>query len=213
MAQRPKDHVRDAILAAASSLFAQVGFEETTIAAIATAAGTSVGNVYKYFDGKDALFSAVIPATFVHEIRALTRARVSALEGVKDLRTLSPSSRYHVLAGELLDRCLANRERVVILLGRSRGTPFASFPEDFARRLVAWALAYVRKTYPEVRPSRGMRFALRRIYLSYLAAIAEAFATFRVEEQIREAVSHLTAHHQGGLKNLFETAAQGRQAR
>lgn len=213
MAQRPKEHVHEGIVRAASALFAEVGFEDTTIAAVAARAGTSVGNVYKYFEGKDALFAAVIPPAFVLEIRALTRARIEALEAVRDLRTLAPTSRYHVLAGELLDTCLANRERVVILLGRSRGTPFASFPEDFARRLAAWALAYIRKAWPEVRPSRGMRFALRRIYLNYLGALAEAFATFRTEEQIRDAVSHLTAHHQGGLKHLFETAAQGRQAR
>lgn len=213
MAQRPKEHVRERIVRAAASLFADAGFEATTMASVAARAKTSVGNVYKYFDGKDALFAAVLPATFASEIRAMTRARVEALGDVRDLRTLAPSSRYHVLAGELLDRCLANRERVVILLGRAHGTPFEAFAADFAERLVAWALAYARRAWPEARASRGMRFALRRIYLGYLAAVAEAFAAFRDEERIRDAVSHLTAHHQGGLKNLFEVASQRRVAR
>jgi AcrR family transcriptional regulator len=213
MAQRPKEHVREGIVRAAAGLFAEIGFPQATMAAVAARAGTSVGNVYKYFDGKDALLEAVLPSAFVDELHDLTRQRVEALGDVRDLRTLPPSSRYHVLAGELLDTALANRERVVILLGRAEGTPFASFASDFTDRLVTWALAYARKAYPSVRPSRGMRFALRRIYLGYFAAIADAFTVFHTEEAIRDAVSHLTAHHQGGLKNLFEVAASGKQAR
>ena len=40
---------REAILAAARTLFAQKGYEETTIADIAREAGIAVGTVYLYF--------------------------------------------------------------------------------------------------------------------------------------------------------------------
>ncbi len=53
--QLTRDHTRDkrqAILAGARELFASQGYEETTIAAIARAAGVAVGTVYLYFQGK-----------------------------------------------------------------------------------------------------------------------------------------------------------------
>jgi AcrR family transcriptional regulator len=55
MAALAKDDVRDkrqAILTAARELFASQGYEETTIAEIARAAGVAVGTVYLYFQNK-----------------------------------------------------------------------------------------------------------------------------------------------------------------
>jgi AcrR family transcriptional regulator len=207
MAQRQKEHVRAQIVAAATALFAEVGFEATTMAQVAERAGSSVGNVYKYFASKDALLAAVLPESFATELRRATRRRVKALGTARDVRLLPADARYHVLAEELLAHCIAHRERVVILLARAAGTPFASFADDFAKSLVGWALEYARHAWPTVRPGPGMRFALSRIYASYLQQVADALVVFRDPEAIRDAVAHLTAHHQGGLKNLFETAA------
>ncbi len=50
---RPK---RDAILDAARTLFAKQGYEETTIADIAGAAGVAVGTVYLYFRNKHEVY-------------------------------------------------------------------------------------------------------------------------------------------------------------
>lgn len=205
--QRPKEHVRAQFVAAASELFAEAGFATTTMGAVAERAGSSIGNLYKYFPSKEALFDAVVPASFVAEVRRLTRARIEALGTIRDIRLVPADARYHVLAGDLLDLCLAHREAIVILLVRAEGTPFAAFAEDFTKRLVGWALDYVEGAWPTVRAGPEMRFALRRIYRNYLAGLADAFITFRDEAQTREAVAHLTAHHQGGLKNLFESAA------
>ena len=52
MAQTKKDGVRDAILAAAFARFSEKGYSETTIPAIAAAAGISTANVYRYFPSK-----------------------------------------------------------------------------------------------------------------------------------------------------------------
>lgn len=209
MAQRPKEHVRAAIVAAAASLFAEQGYAATSVAAIAERAGTSTGNVYKYFRGKDEVLAAVVPADFAATVRRMTRRRIEALGAVRDVRLLAPDAKYHVLAGELLDLCIAHRERVVILLGRAEGTPFEGFAQDFAAKLVRWALAYARRAWPELTQSAPLRYALARIYDGFLRSIADAFVRFRDEAAIREAVRHLTAHHQGGLKHLFLTAAGG----
>lgn len=206
MAQRPKEHVRAGIVSAAAALFAEIGYEQTTMAAVAERAHSSIGNVYRYFPSKEDLFAAVLPREFTVDLQRMTRRRIKALGTVRDLRLLARDARYHVLSGELLDHCLAHPERIVILLGKARGTPYAAFAPEFTANLVQWALAYAHNAWPGIRLSAGLRFALEQIYANHFAALAQAFSTFRNPEQIRDAVSHLTAHHQGGLKHLFETA-------
>ena len=58
MPQRPKPEVREAILTSAAETFASVGFERATLGDIVERAGTSIGNLYKYFANKDELFAA-----------------------------------------------------------------------------------------------------------------------------------------------------------
>jgi AcrR family transcriptional regulator len=207
VAQRQKAEVRESFVMAAASLFAEVGYETATMAAIAERASSSIGNLYKYFAGKEDIFAAVLPAEFAEHVRRLTEARIDALGGVRDIHALPPNARYHVLAGDLLDVCLAHRERVIILLDRAEGTPFAGFAVDFRDKLVAWALRYARKAWPSLRPTASLRFALETIYEHFLRGLARAFAAFRDERSIRAAVAHLTTHHQGGLKHLFEIAS------
>jgi AcrR family transcriptional regulator len=50
----------DAILNAASELFAEVGYEASTIIEIAARADTSVGSMYQFFANKEAILHAII---------------------------------------------------------------------------------------------------------------------------------------------------------
>jgi AcrR family transcriptional regulator len=62
MVQRKKEGIRDAILEAAFRLFSEQGYSETSIPAIARAAGISTANVYVYFNSKiDILFTLYAP--------------------------------------------------------------------------------------------------------------------------------------------------------
>ena len=204
--------MRARIVGAAAHLFAEVGYEATTMAAVAERGETSIGNVYKYFQNKEALLDAVLPEEFAKDLQQRTRERVRALGTARDVRELPSSSRYHVLAGDLLEHCIAHRERIAILFARSRGTPFEAFGRDFTKALVGWALDYARDAYPGFRASGPLRFTLDRVYASFLASLGAAFTTFEKDADIREAVFDLTAHHQGGLKRLFEAVHEGRES-
>lgn len=208
MVQVPKAHVREALLAAAAQTFAELGFEATTMADVAERAQSSVGNLYKYFGGKQQLFDAAVPAELVHELTRRTRARIRALGAAKDVRELKSDADYHALAGELLDFCLANRAAVVVVLARAEGTAFASFTGEFVGKLSAWALEYARGPYPALRPTPAFLFVLNRAYRSFIAAVAEALQTFPDDAEARAVIALLTAHHQGGLKHLFETQGE-----
>ncbi|MBI4956111.1 MAG: TetR/AcrR family transcriptional regulator [Myxococcales bacterium] len=208
MAQVPKEHVRRRIVGAAARLFAARGYAATTVASVAARAGTSTGNVYKYFAGKGALFDAVLPPAFARDVKRMTHARILALGSARDVRELPRDARYHVVAGELLELCLAHRERVVILLARAEGTRFARFAENFARALVTWALGYARRAWPAVTHSSALRFALASVYRGYLRSLAAALVSLPSGPRARAAVELLTTHHQGGLAHLFASVAR-----
>ncbi len=57
--QRQKNERRDAILSAARKVFAQRGYDGTTMADIAREAGVAAGTVYLYFASKTDLFAAL----------------------------------------------------------------------------------------------------------------------------------------------------------
>ncbi|RZI94572.1 MAG: TetR/AcrR family transcriptional regulator [Microbacterium sp.] len=60
--RRPQDREekRAEIVAAATALFAETGFDETSMAKVATAAGVTTNTIYWYFTDKDALLVAVL---------------------------------------------------------------------------------------------------------------------------------------------------------
>ncbi|MCK8060007.1 MULTISPECIES: TetR/AcrR family transcriptional regulator [unclassified Fusibacter] len=60
MAQVLKDEIRLNILDAAREVFVVEGFESSSMRQIAKGAGVTVGNLYRYFDNKEAMYDAII---------------------------------------------------------------------------------------------------------------------------------------------------------
>ncbi|WP_163552057.1 TetR/AcrR family transcriptional regulator [Candidatus Frankia alpina] len=66
----PREH----LLGVATRLFAERGYEGTSIDAVLTATGVSRGSLYHHFKGKDALFDAVLEAVELDVGRRLVAA-------------------------------------------------------------------------------------------------------------------------------------------
>ena len=85
--QRMRDDSRARILRAALRLFARHGYDRTSIAMIASAAGISQGLLYNYFAGKKALLRAIFEASMrdVEESFALAEAAPSPAQRIEQL--------------------------------------------------------------------------------------------------------------------------------
>ncbi len=79
MAQVKKTEVRDGILAAAATLFAELGYARATVSQIAKAAGTAPSNVYVYFKSKLEIVFAIYDPWLKEHLDAL-EAEVMALD-------------------------------------------------------------------------------------------------------------------------------------
>lgn len=203
MPQRPKMQVREAILQAAAEVFAQVGFERAVLGDVVERAGTSIGNLYKYFPNKAELFAAFMPRSFPAELERRLRAQVEALRGEYDAFSLPAEHPYRRASQELLTFAIADRQRVIFLLLRAQGTRYEHFPEKLVDFLVQLAFEHARVTYPGFSPTRARKRAFARLYRAFLGTLAAILVDERGAAAVRRAVALQATYHLSGLKAVF----------
>lgn len=76
---------RDQLIEVATRLFAERGYEDTSIEAVLSAAGVSRGALYHHFAGKDALFEAVVESVDERIAADMTAAITSVRDPVEVL--------------------------------------------------------------------------------------------------------------------------------
>src|SRR5688500_6020300 len=189
MAQRQKPEIREAILQAAAAAFADGGFEGAALGDIVERAGTSIGNLYKYFANKDELFADFIPRGFTTELTNRIRTQVEALRAEPDAFGLDDSHPYRRASEDLLAFTIAHRERVVFLLLRAQGTKHERFASEVVRLLVQLALEHARTPYPTFAVTPASKRTLARIYKAFVATLGTILAEERGDHAVREAVA------------------------
>jgi TetR/AcrR family fatty acid metabolism transcriptional regulator len=126
---------RDAILRAATEVFARHGYFQAQVADVARAAGVAAGTVYLYFRSKDDLLVSIFERT-MREAIAEGRA---ALEGVADARQrLSQLARMH------LERLGRDRDLAVVFQVELRQS--TKFMERFSSTFLRDYIGMLRET-------------------------------------------------------------------
>ncbi|HYZ52601.1 MAG TPA: TetR/AcrR family transcriptional regulator [Streptosporangiaceae bacterium] len=190
MAQVLKQAVRARIQDAALRCFANHGYGGTSMAEIAAAAQTAPANLYRYYASKEALFDAVVPADLVARHDTLLDTRVAALA--------QGTANHSTAAAELLNFWLDHRLAMVVLLDRAEGTPFASYPAAFVRRLVKHAEQALDST-----PSPAHDSILHLVFDNTRRAIAQILATGRDREHTSALIAGFWSYQLPGLNGLM----------
>ncbi len=193
MAQRLKTEVRERIIAAAEVVFAADGFQAAKMADIATEAGVSAGNLYRYFGGKDALFHEVVDPEFVERFERLLDRRVRALS---DLEALGPPAR--AAADEMLEFWIEHRHRVVVLLDRCQGSRYAGFGDRFVERLVTLTLERLQSQCEAPLPERVV-FTLTNVFRASRRSVVSILETYSTGPEIRSAFEAFWSFQLAGL--------------
>ncbi|MFE6365797.1 TetR/AcrR family transcriptional regulator [Streptomyces sp. NPDC057806] len=179
------------ILRAAEELASEAGLEELTIAGVAERAGVSVGSIYRRFEGKEQLITALADRMLEQreeDVRHQLRTAEASLSGIVDayaqalLRSFSDSSRLfsellRIRGAGTLDRGARTIAEIHRLLLEA-ATPYAddirrSDPEaalDTAARVILGACFH---NY--LRPDRVTGEAARRRYALELGDVAMAY--------------------------------------
>lgn len=129
---------REAILRAATSVFACNGYFNSKVADIASAAGVADGTVYLYFKSKEEILHSIFDRT-VDE--AITEARAQ-IEHMTD-----PREKLRRIAHQHLERLGADRDLAVVFQVELRGS--TKFMEEFSAAGFAAYLGLIRATIEE----------------------------------------------------------------
>ncbi|MDR9855031.1 TetR/AcrR family transcriptional regulator [Paenibacillus sp. VCA1] len=124
MVQVLKEELRQAIVQHAQDEFAQHGFADASIKRIAANAGISVGNLYRYFPGKEALFDSIV-SPVLRELEMLIGNHDNHPDETGDIFELV----VHALAG-IVEKY---RSPLLILIDGSKGTRFETAAANFHR--------------------------------------------------------------------------------
>lgn len=135
------DEKQAALLEAGIAAFARAGFRGASIGAIAGAAGTSVGVLYKYYENKEAFFDACLR----HSLRSLEALldRVTAEEGKlldsarQLIRGLQAFSRTHPDHVRLYHRITASQGAAAVRLAGAIESVTARLYTDWIARAQA----------------------------------------------------------------------------
>jgi AcrR family transcriptional regulator len=200
--RKPETHAR--VLAAAEQAFAEAGYEGATVADIAARAGVSTGNVYRYFENKDALFYEVLPDAFAATFLRLVRRRVRALARADDLTALDASARAE--AEELLRFWIEHRRRVIILLDRAKGSRHEAFAHQFVSALMRSMQAKLRAD-TGTRLTAASRFVLEQIFRNTVRTIVSILEAHEDEASIRNAFQGFWSYQLAGLAGFSKWVA------
>jgi len=129
---------REAILRAATSVFAHNGYFNSKVADIAREAGVADGTVYLYFKSKEDILHSIFDRN-VEEALDAARKRI---ERVKD-----PKEKLRQVATLHLERLGADRDLAVVFQVELRGS--TKFMEEFSAAGFAEYLALIRSTFEE----------------------------------------------------------------
>jgi len=140
--ERVRAEARDNILRAAAQLFVQKGYDDTTMQDIVKAARTSIGNVYFYFENKEALAWTLLE-------EAATSAWAWTDEAVADVSP-GPARLAVMVTANATTLLGANAGLTrILLLGATTKTLRERVATRFGARIRAYILANVPSFPPE----------------------------------------------------------------
>ena len=137
---------RDAILRAATKVFAQHGFFQSQVADVARVAGVAAGTVYLYFKGKDDLLVSI----FERSMREVLADCRTALEGVAD-----PAEQLRQLAHLHLGRLGKDRNLAVVFQVELRQS--VKFMERFSETFLQDYFKLIRQAIADGQQSGAFR--------------------------------------------------------
>jgi len=129
---------REAILRAATRVFARNGYFNSKVADIASAAGVADGTVYLYFKSKEEILHSIFD-------RSVDQAVADARQELENLD--DPREKLRRIALLHLERLGADRDLAIVFQVELRGS--TKFMEEFSAAGFAEYLALIRSTFEE----------------------------------------------------------------
>ena len=128
--QYQKDELKNAIMEEAEKEFSQNGFKAASLRQIAKSAGTTIGNLYHYFESKEALFDALVRGEY-EGFQNLIGKHSNLVTPEEALQKASVKEWREILKALIGYLAPTFTKRFYILLNCSEGTRYEGTKEYF----------------------------------------------------------------------------------
>lgn len=203
MVQVKKNEVRESIEKAAIDTFLEKGYLNTKIKDIAEKANISVGSIYIYFKNKEDLFYTVLPQYFVDAFKnyndnAFPKLTKAFFNNEQNLDSYLPSHRN-------VDRLIANRKRLLILLRCSKGTKYENLKEEILENIIQSEKDYLKEYGFEdnYRTAQNYR-VIRMVFYNMFNMILDSLEGDMDADERRNVVRFAFKYNLDGFKRLLK---------
>ncbi len=139
-----KDYIREKILMTAEEAFFEEGYTAASLRGIATHSGVTVGNLYRYFENKEALLDAVLRPLLI-EVEQILDDLLN--ENTLDDRKLHQE--FHLRVAERLSLITQKHYRLIsIMISGVLGTKYAHYFQEIIHRVAVGMQEVITKGKP-----------------------------------------------------------------
>lgn len=195
-----KKEVEEAILMSAKEEFFDKGYEKASIHHIAKNTGISVGNVYRYYANKEALFEATVDPAYKNMIRLIEQDHEKELPG----RVVSLVEVIEILGTMLASILVGYHKEMLILIDGSQGTKFQGAKQHLFDILTKHVNEHLEKVNRGRPRKEGLNtLAARPIAISFLEGYFEIIRMAEDSDEIRSVTKDYIWIYFSGLRQLM----------
>ena len=130
-----KEDIKDNSIKAALKEFSEQGYRNSSLRVIARNAGIVMGNIYRYFENKEALFSSTVGSVYeqIAGISAKVQAEIEAMKDPwDDEQTVALVKRLY---DRLLETFSGHGTELLILLDKSAGSAYENTKKELITQI------------------------------------------------------------------------------
>lgn len=124
-----KEEIKERILAAALNEFEEYGYSHSSMRRIASAAGMTTGNIYRYFENKDGLFGALLHSTY-EKFMDYTLAIKTKIDNTFTVDAIEAFSYIQMVDDTIVELLKDSSTEIKILLTLSQGSAYEQARND-----------------------------------------------------------------------------------
>lgn len=196
-----KEELRVKILKSATNEFYDKGYSKASMRAIAKHSGITVGNIYRYFDGKEALFEAVVKEAYERFYN------IVATDVRDEIIKMSKSDSFEILREELISslvKCVSEqRIELLILLRGAEGTNYANMKEDFDQVIFNKVMLHFKHSFKNVESNEHVAFIAEVISKSCVEGLVETIIRYDDNEKLTESMEMIFEYYFLDFDNRF----------
>ncbi|MCG8570645.1 MAG: TetR/AcrR family transcriptional regulator [Spirochaetes bacterium] len=192
-----KEEIKQNIIDSAIEEFYQYGYEKASMRKIAKRVGITVGNLYRYFPGKNDIFSQIVFPVY-HRIEHWIRHHHDEISD--EMIHSMELEELIVWGSEIISNLFSgNRKIFIILIDGSQGSEYESVKEKILEFQTIQMMEHMEGKYPPAK-RHEMKALARSSSVAYIEGILDLIRSTEDEEQMIKNIKEFIIIMFSGLK-------------